>query len=143
MKTAQLEAKLLARLTTAKVVIAQQATEDVQVLSGAAEEGWERRREENPELVCRVLGHRRRWLSSSDIKICLCLAKGTCSGRKGAGAGPGSCTGAAGWVSLGWATAQRFCLDSGLQRTKGESAAALPLTTFIFLISVLWEIPSP
>lgn len=98
--------------------------------------------EENPELICRVLGNRVCWLSSSDIKVCPCLAKGVCLGRKESGACPGSLTGAPGSVNLAVAIVQWFCLDSGLQNTEGETAAALLLATSVFLISVLWAILS-
>lgn len=40
------------------------------------------------------------------------------------------------------AIVQWFCLDSGLQNTEGETAAALLLATSVFLISVLWAILS-
>lgn len=153
LQTSQLEAKLLARLTTAKFVSAQQGTEDVWLLLKGAAQGCAEPRERwavgagaayggKPRAHLQGVGNRVCWLSSSDIKVCPCLAKGVCLGRKEPGACPGSSTGAAGSVNRALAIVQWFCLDSGLQNSEGETAAVLLLATSVFLFSVLWAILS-
>lgn len=70
-----------------------------------------------PKAHLQGAGERVCWLSSADIKACLCIAEDTCLGRKEAGACPGSVTGAAGRVKSGvwW-----FCLGLGHPNIKGR-----------------------